>query len=199
MAKRILKEAIDRFYDYDILTSTRTLFMGSMGTEGEDSGTDFAMAEAMIKGLHILDTTGTSPITIIMNNLGGDEYHGLAIYDAIRACKCEVHIKVFGHAMSMGSIILQAADKRFMSPNSRCMIHYGTWDVPADHPKITRKWAEEGQKFDTWMINMYLQNIREKHPEFNYADVDKLCDFDTILTAQETVDLGLADEVLGES
>ena len=95
------------------------------------------MAERAIKALHILDSTaptGDKPITVIMNNPGGDEYHGMAIYDAIKSCKNHVTIVVFGMAMSMGSIILQAADKRVMSANSRVMIHYGTWGIN-DHPK----------------------------------------------------------------
>ena len=97
--------------------------------------------------------------------------------------------------MSMGSIILQAGDLRIMSPNARIMIHYGTWGHH-DHPKIVRSWAKEGERFDKWMVNLYLEKIREKRPRYTRKQVDKLCDFDTILTAEEAIALGLADRIL---
>lgn len=201
---RFAKESIDRFYDYHIHIETRTIYMGSASAteEGEESGTDFAMAENIVKALHILESQapqGDKPITIIMNNHGGDEVHGMAIYDAIKACQNHVTIKVFGHAMSMGSIILQAADERILSPNSKVMIHYGTAVISDTmHSKIVTKWAKENEKFNTKMEELYLEKIKEKHPSYTIAKVKKLCDYDTILNAQEAVDLGLADKILGE-
>jgi ATP-dependent protease ClpP protease subunit len=93
-----------------------------------------------------------------MNNPGGDWYHGMAIYDAIKYSSCECTIKVYGHAMSMGSIILQAADHRIMMPNSRFMIHYG-YDGKAGHAKIVYKWADEGKRVNWEMENLYLEKM----------------------------------------
>lgn len=98
--------------------------------------------------------------------------------------------------MSMGSIILQAADERLMAPTSRQMIHYGTWGT-YDHAKTAQKHAAEGLKIDTWMEKMYLARIQEKHPEFPMEELKKLLNFDTFFTAQESVRFGLADKVLG--
>lgn len=196
--KKANRDNLEHFFDYDMYGPTRTIYMGSASYEnGEESGTDGAMAERVIKALHILDTDapeGDKPITIIMNNPGGDEYHGMAIFDAIKACKNLVIVKVYGHAMSMGSIILQAADVRIMAPNSRMMVHYGTWGIH-DHPKTVYKWAEEGKKFDSWMENLYLEKIREKHPNYPLSKVQQMCNFDHFLSASEAVELGLADEV----
>lgn len=197
---RIVRDDVDKFYDYGINIPTRTLYMGSVAADYDatEQGVDFAMAERMVKGLHLLDAAargGDQPITILMNNPGGDEYHGLAIFDAIKSCHNQVSIIVYGHAMSMGSIILQAADERIMAPHSRMMIHYGTWGF-SEHPKVVYKWADEGKKWDKWMIEMYLEKIREKHPKFTKKKVDEMCNFDTFFTAQEAVDIGLADKVL---
>ena len=118
---------LDKWFDLNVDTDTRTIYMGSAGytyDEGE-TGVDHFMAEYLIKGMHSLESKNKKPILIIMNNPGGDWYHGMAIYDAIKSSPCECTIKVYGHAMSMGSIILQAADNRIMMPNSRFMIHYG--------------------------------------------------------------------------
>lgn len=196
------RDDIDKLMEYNIYLPTRTIYMGSESTDdSSESGTDYKMAERMIKCLHILDNSapaGDNPITIIMNNPGGDEYHGMAIYDAIKSCKNHITIIAMGHAMSMGSIILQAADKRIMSPNSKFMIHYGT-PIHVDsesHPKVNDNWIEEDKKFRVWMEDLYLGKILEKHPKFNKKKLIEMLNFDTILSAQETIDLGLADEIL---
>jgi len=97
MAQKLTKESIDRFYDYDLFLETRTLYMGSQDVDddGIETGTDYAMCEKVIKGLHILEHKSHEEIRIIMNNLGGDDYHGAAIVDSIRACKSPVTI-LFG-------------------------------------------------------------------------------------------------------
>ncbi|CAK9253113.1 unnamed protein product [Sphagnum jensenii] len=162
-----------------------------------EGGCDYLMAERAIKNIHILESVNKEPIFILMNNIGGDEYHGFAIYDAIKACESHVTIKVFGHAMSMGSIILQAADDRIMAPTSRQMIHYGTWGV-VDHAKTTQKWAKEGEKIDKWIEQMYLAKMKEKNSHFTLARLQRMLDHDTFLTAKESVECGLADKVLGD-
>lgn len=190
---RVNRDDVDKLYDYGIYIPTKTII--SVGeTEAE-------VAANLLKGLHVLDQVNPEkPLTIELNNVGGDEYHGLAIYDSIRACKSKVIIIAKGHAMSMGSIILQAADERVMSPNSRQMIHYGS-PVQADpdtHAKTQYKWTEECKKISTWMEEMYLEKIRQKHPDFKKKKLVDMLNFDTILTAEESVELGLADKILGE-
>ena len=196
MSKRVNRDDVDKFHDYKLYIPTRTIFMGSelIDNDGE-SGCDAAMAERTIKNLHILDTISSAPITILMNNIGGDEYHGFAICDMIKLCRSEIIVHVLGHAMSMGSIILQAADKRLMAPDSRQMLHYGTWEF-GGHAKTAQKWAQEGLKIDKWMEKMYLEKIHEKHPQFTIEELKKMLDHDTFLTAEESVRFGLADGLL---
>lgn len=200
MSKRINKDEVDRFHDYSIYIPKRTLYMGSeeISIEHGESGTDGAMAERIIKNLIILEGMSSEPITIVMNNIGGDEYHGFAVYDAIRACKSRVTISVIGYAMSMGSVILQAADERIMAPTSRQMIHYGKWGVD-DHAKNSQKWAEERLKMDGHVEQLYLSKIKEKNPDFTLKRLQKMLNFDTFLSAEESVELGLADKVAGDS
>jgi ATP-dependent Clp endopeptidase proteolytic subunit ClpP len=229
------------WFDHNLDLASRTIYMGSLGYsyEGGESGVDHLMSEYFIKGMHLLESRKSDDeIRILMNNPGGDWYHGMAIYDAIRNSKCHCTIKVYGHAMSMGSIILQAADHRIMMPNSRFMIHYG-YNGLSGHTKIFEKWAEEGKKINYTMENIYLESIMEKEDyegngyiakvlsdiinrqrsfeipkaqEVKYSFsknsskkreeirmvLKEMLNFDTILTARETVNLGLADEVFGE-
>ena len=196
MSKRVNRDDVDKFHDYKLYIPTRTIYMGSEATDDDgESGCDSAMAERVIKNLHILDTISQAPITVIMNNIGGDVYHGLSIYDALQLCQSEIIVKVLGHAMSMGSIILQAADTRLMAPTSRQMIHYGTIDW-GGHTKTFQKWAHEGSKVNRWMEDLYLTKIKQKHPNFKVDEIKNMLDHDTFLTAKESVKLGLADSII---
>jgi len=199
---RINKESIDRFYDYDIYTETRTIYIGSVESDMDkgESGTDAAMAERAIKGLHLLDTSapvGDKAITVIMNNPGGDYYHGMAIYDAIKSCKNHVTVVIYGHVMSMGSIILQAADKRVMTQNSTLMIHYGYINADGASKNFERI-AAENKRLDKVTEKILLDRIKQKNPKFLPNKIKEMLEFDTFLTAEQALELGLIDEILGE-
>ena len=205
MRKRRNGDDDEIFFEYGVHLPTRTLYLGSAvyDDDGSEGGVDFSMAEKAIKGLHLLEVaapTGDKPIIILMNNPGGDVDHGMAIYDSIAACKNHVTIKVRGNAMSMGGYILQAANKRIMSPNSNFMFHIGYDGYGRNHPKVIRQWIKfneaEGKKLD----KILLDKINAKRDKDNKAHMskghfDKLNDFDQILTAAETVEWGLADKI----
>lgn len=228
MYHKFKKDDVDQFMDNDIYLPTRTIYMGSIHyLEDGESGTDHAMAETVIKALHILDNQdsaskkGEKPINIIMNNIGGDEYHGMAIFDAIQNCKNHITIRVHGHAMSMGSIILQAADERVMTKNSKIMIHYGTFGIH-DHSKISYKWTEEGKKFDRMMEDLFLERMEDKRitlkkyleligkkedipkgnaanklVEINRERIQRMLDYDTFIDAEMALELNLIDKIEG--
>jgi len=63
---------------------------------------------------------------ILLRSIGGDVYYGLAIYDVLRSTRCKVYITVYGLAMSIASVILQAGDRRMLSQHTTLMIHDGT-------------------------------------------------------------------------
>ncbi len=193
------KDSIDRFFEWGVDLDTKTLWMGSVGRDDDgESGVDHLMAERTIKGLSALDALRQEyPITILMNNPGGDVYHGIAIYDFVRDCKSPVEIKVYGHAMSMGSVILQAADRRLISRNSKLMLHYGQTWLSGDHPLQLRRSLKESELINEWMEQLYLDRIREKHPGYKLASLRDKLKADWYLSAEEAVEMGLADEVIG--
>lgn len=191
MAK-VNRDDIDKLFEYGIYIPSKTLI-----TVGD---TDEQVAANIMKGLHILDRINPDmPITLELNNTGGDEHHGMAIYDSIRACKSEVIIIGKGNIHSMGSVIFQAGDERIIAPNAKQLIHYGT-PVMADpdlHAKSQWAWTEECKKFSQTMESIYLERIRVKHPDFKLKKLQEMLNFDTILNAQESVNFGLADKILG--
>lgn len=198
-SKKFNSDDIDKFHDYGIYIPKRTIYIGSenVSEEGEEAGVDATMAARVIKNLTLLDTVKEEAITIILNNPGGDVNHGLAIYDAIKGCRSHITVKVYGYAMSMGSVILQAADNRVMAPNAVQMMHYGEMAI-SKHQKTVYKHSDEAKRIDRWMERVYLEKIKEKHPKFTVQRLKAMLNFDHFMTAEESVKLGLADEVLGE-
>lgn len=201
MSKRLNRDDIDKFHDCSLYIPARIIFMGSEhGAQWEgdgESGTDSQMAERFIKNMLILESVSSDPITVIMDNVGGDEEHGMAIYDAIKCSKARVTIKVFGQACSMGSVILQAAWKRVMAPNAKQMIHYGSLELEGD-AKNVQKIANNAAKNDKAMERIYLERIKEKNPRFKKEALHNMLIHDTYFTAKESVAMGLADSVISE-
>ena len=83
------------------------------------------MYHHLIAGLAKAKESDNPSLNIFLNTPGGEVYHGLAIYDLLIAQDRHITITCIGHVMSMGAIILQAADTRFCTPNSHILIHYG--------------------------------------------------------------------------
>ncbi len=193
---RLVRDDIDKFYDYEVHVPSRTIWVGSHSywSTDEEAGTDWQMAERLAKGLWILDHAAEAPITILMNNIGGDVYHMWAMYDLIKGCKSHVTVKCIGYCMSAATVILQAADERVLSPNVGFMIHYGTWGLP-DNLKEAKRWVDEADRLYKNVAHTFLDKIREKDPTYTYEQVDKLLERDTPMSAFDAVTLGLADRV----
>jgi ATP-dependent Clp protease protease subunit len=200
MAKRIVREDIDRWYEYGINIPTRTLYVGSARHSEEDgeSGMDANLAENTLKGLHILEMLNNEPINIILNNPGGEVYQGLALYDAIINCKSHVTITVYGQACSAAAFLLQAGDKRILSKNSRVMIHYGSEGHPDDHPKVVRAWSKQYEKDEKVMEDILFCRMKEVRTDLTIEELRDMLDFDTIFEPEDAIKNGLADEILGE-
>lgn len=187
---RVNKETLDRWFTCNVDVDSRTIYMGSVANaDNTEAGVDFTMSEYLIKGIHILESKSTDEIFIIMNNPGGDWYHGMAIYDAIKTSKCHCTIKVYGHAMSMGSVILQAADKRIIMPNGRFMIHYGYNEVSYPSKTFVR-WAEEEKIVNYEMENIYLDVMMEMEESMGHGYLSKA--LGEIMTKQNSQELPIS-------
>lgn len=194
-----IKEDIDRWFDYSYLSSKRMIYVGSFDSEmdsGEgESGTDSQMSEYFIKAMTHLNGISHKPIIIHMNNLGGDWYHGMAMYDAIRASSSHIYGVCWGHAMSMGSIIIQACDSRIVAPHCTFMIHDGSEALHGDC-KSVEAWAKHTATTRKRMYEIYMSRMKAAKPRITMKKIEELCAHDTIYTSEEAVSNGLADWVL---
>jgi ATP-dependent protease ClpP protease subunit len=194
-----IKEDIDRWFDYSYLPSQRMIHVGSHTPEVDsgngESGTDCQMSEFFIKAITHLNRISSKSIFVHMNNLGGDWFHGLSIYDAIRASPAHIYGILWGHAMSMGSLIAQACDSRIVAPNCTFMIHDGFEDLSGTC-KSVEEWAKYAKKWRQGMYKIYLSRMKAAKPHITIKKIEELCSHDTIFTADEAVKQGLADWVL---
>lgn len=193
------RDDIDRFHDYGVHVPSRSIYIGaeSSSDSENESGVDHVLSERVIKNLHVLmNLSQSDPITVYLNNIGGDCLHGMAIYDAIKAMPCPVHIASFGNVMSMGAVIMQAGTTRTMSPHSAMMIHPGHESYSSNHVKTIRNWVEFNKKLDLKIQKILLDKIRQKNPDFTVSKLEKLMAFDAILFPEEALELGLIDSIL---
>lgn len=194
-----IKEDIDRWFDYSYLPSKRLIHLGSHDAEmtsGEgESGTDCQMSEFFIKAICHLNSISSKPIFVHMNNLGGSWFHGMSIYDAIRASISHVYGICWGNAFSMGSIIVQACDSRIVSQHCAFMIHDGFEELSGTC-KSVEAWAKFATKLRQRMYKIYYDRMRAAKPRITIKKIEELCSHDTIFTAEEVIAWGLSDWIL---
>lgn len=193
------KERAELFFDYDMDPTSCELWLGSKSDEsGDESGTDYQMTERAVKGLRLLDAVAykrAMPITILTTNFGGDVYHGLAIYAAIKACRSPVEMHVYGAAMSAGAYILQAANMRYMDKRARLMLHYGESSASA-HAHDFSKAAKEQEELNKIMENIFLSRMREADPSWSRAKLRKRMGYDWYMAPEDALYFGLIDGIL---
>lgn len=192
------REDIDRWFDYSYLPSRRLIYVGSHAPETDEaseSGTDCLMSEFFVKAITHADSISHKPIIVHMNNLGGSWFHGMAMYDAIRAANSHIYGLAWGHAMSMGSIIIQSCDSRIVAPHCTFMIHDG-YESLSGTCKTVEAWAGTIPTLRKRMYEIYLSRMKAVRSRITLKKIEDLCSHDTIFTAEEAVEQGLADWIL---
>lgn len=194
---RLVRSDYDRWHDYSALINKRIIYFGSefnLENDVED-GVDFASAKKVIKNLLFLDSLNNKQIILYINTPGGDEAHGMAIYDIIKLIKSPVKAIGIGQVMSMGSIIIQACKYRYLTKECIFMIHDGTFNADTD-AKSFEAWGKYSKYFRERMYKIYYNKIKKKHPKYTKKAIENMCSYDNIMTAEQAVRLGLADKVI---
>lgn len=142
-------------------------------------------AESFVKQLRAI-TAGT--INIRINSPGGDVFAARAMEQAMREHPANIVAHVDGYAASAASLITVAADKAIMAPGSFMMIHKA-WTFAIGNADDLLKTADLLEKVDTSIAGSYAAKAG------NDEDFAALMAAETWFTAEETVAIGLADEV----
>ena len=178
----------ERAYDiYSRLLKDRIVFLGG--------GIDDTTANLLIAQLLFLSNEDSkTDIHFYINSPGGSITAGLAVYDTMQFLRCDVATYCIGQAASMGAVLLAGgkAEKRFLLANNRVLLHQplisGQLIGPATDLDI------EAQEILRLRTRLY--DILAKHTGQTTEKVEKDCDRNLWLNAEEAIQYGLADRIL---
>ncbi len=176
----------ERSYDiYSRLLKDRIIFLG---TEIDD-----ATANTIIAQLLFLEATDPDKdIYIYINSPGGSVSSTIAIYDTIQYIRSDISTICIGMAASGAALILASGTKgkRFVLPNSRIMLHQPLGGARGQVTDIEIQTRELKRIKDT------INKILTHHTGQKFEKVEKDTDRDFYMTAQESKEYGLVDEVI---
>lgn len=142
--------------------------------------------------LFLESTDPKRDVQMFINSPGGSVIAGLGIYDTMQYVSPDVATICVGLAASMGAVLLAAGtkDKRSCLPHSRIMIHQplGGMQGQVTEMEIYYTLIKEQQK--------ELYDILAKHTGQPYDKIEKDCDRDNWMKAEDAKAYGLVDEVL---
>jgi ATP-dependent Clp protease protease subunit len=178
----------ERAYDiYSRLLKDRIIFLGG---QVDDDTANLIVAQL----LFLSNDDSKSDIHFYINSPGGSVTAGLAVYDTMRFLRCDVATYCIGQAASMGAVLFAAgeAGKRFILPNGRILLHQplisGVMQGTATDLEIEAK--------EILRLRSRLYDIFSEHTGKDAADIEKDCDRNLWLEADEAVSYGLADQIM---
>ena len=131
-------------------------------------------------------------IQFYINSPGGSVTSGLAIYDTMQYIKPDVSTICIGMAASMGAFLLSsgAKGKRLALPNSEIMIHQPSG-------------GSQGQATDIQIQAEHILKIKKKLNEIlagntgrAIEEIERDCERDHFMSAEEAKEYGLIDKVI---
>ncbi len=180
----------ERMYDiYSRLLRDRIIFCGG---QVQDEMANLIVAQL----LYCSSEDPEADIHLYINSPGGSVSAGLAIYDTMQFIRCDVATYCVGSAISMGSVLLSGGTrgKRFILPNSTVLIHqpliHGTLTGPATDLDI------EAQEI--LRIRKRIYEILSENTDQDMETIERDCDRNKWLTAEQSVEYGIVDKILTE-
>lgn len=137
-----------------------------------------------------VNSVNSNKLNVYINSYGGEIDEGVAIYNFLKRYKGEVIVHIDGMAASIASIIAMAGSKVIMPKASLLFIH-NPWTMTAGDAAELQKAAGELNKRKAALAAIYVE--KSGLPS---EVIEKLMDEETLLSADEAVELGFADEVI---
>jgi len=177
----------ERAYDlYSRLLKDRIVFIGDP--------IDDHIANLVVAELLFLEREPPhgADIDLYINSPGGSVTAGLAIYDIMQMLKCEIATTCVGMAASMAAVLLAGGTpgKRFALPHARVMLHQVSGGYEGTVTDARIRLEEMNRAHET------LMRLLSKHTGRDIEQVRKDCDRDYWLSAEESRDYGLIDQVM---
>jgi ATP-dependent Clp protease protease subunit len=178
----------ERAYDiYSRLLKDRIVFLGGVL---DDAAANLIIAQM----LFLSNEDKKNDIHFYINSAGGSITSGLAVYDTMQFLRCDVATYCVGQAASMAAVLLTGgkAGKRSLLSNSRVLLHQplisGVLEGVATDLDIEAK--------EILRLRSRLYNILAEHTGKSPDKIEKDCDRNLWLEAEEAINYGLADRIL---
>ena len=151
-------------------------------------------SRVIMQMLYLQSVKRDQDINLYINSPGGVVDDTLAIYDIMKFLTCDIATYCIGRAESGGAIVLAAGKKgkRFILPNAKVMIHQPFGGVYGQTADIQIQ-AEEILKTKNSLINILAKCCGQTSEKVR-EDSER----DRFFDAQQAVNYGLVDEVIGE-
>lgn len=134
----------------------------------------------------------SKPLIVRVNSPGGEIAEGMTIHNMLERFNNDVHVYVDGLAASIASVIAMSGNKVFMARNASMMIHNASTGIMGNSNDL-RKTADVLDKMNVTIKNSYTKR------KLNVTD-EKLIimmNDETWLTADEALEFGFVDEIVG--
>ena len=178
----------ERAFDiYSLLLRERIIFLGTPIND--------QVANLVIAQLLYLDREDPEKdINLYIHCPGGIISAGLAIYDTMQLVKPDVSTICVGLAASMGTIILAAGakGKRYALPNSTIHMHQAAGGAQGQAADI------EIAAREIMRLQDLIRNVLVKHTGQPLEKIIHDTDRDFYLNAEQAVEYGIVDEILGK-
>lgn len=146
-------------------------------------------ANQFVQDLRALDD-GVSPVVAAFNSIGGDLFDGLAMHNALSRLGERCTGRIDALAASAASVAVCGAHRVVIAANAMLMIHNPYTYTGGDAEDFRRVADVLDQTLEA-IIAAY----KAKAPNIDDAELRRMVNAETWLTANEALALGLADEV----
>ena len=172
---------------YSLLFKERIVFLGTPIND--------QVANAIVAQLLVLSREDPDkPISFYINSPGGQVYAGMAIYDTMQQISCPVQTVAVGFTASFGTVLLTAGEPgmRYALPNATIHMHQPLGGAQGQASDI------QIQAQEILRLRTSLNGILSKHTNQTLEKIETDTDRDIYMSAQEAMEYGLVDHVMGD-
>jgi ATP-dependent protease ClpP protease subunit len=169
----------------------------TIGIHAVDEGYDLLIYDVIGCGCVEVDDIAAAlaiaagkPIRVRINSVGGDCFAGFAIYNLLLTYAGAVSVIIDGIAASAAAYIAMAGDTIEMMPASFMMIHNGWTFAVGDRHQLAVN-IEALTRIDDAQVTIFANRTG-----MSRVEVAACLDAETWYSAQEAVDVGLADDII---
>jgi ATP-dependent Clp protease protease subunit len=177
----------ERAYDiYSRLLSERIIFLG---TEIDDGVANVVMAQL----IHLEYADPDREISIYINSPGGTFSALTAIYDTMQFVRPDIVTICMGQAASAAAVLLAAGSpgKRSVLRHAKVLLHQPSSQAQGTLPDLAVRAKEVSR------VRAEMDEILSRHTGQPVAKIRNDTDRDKTFDAQQAVDYGLVDHIIG--